>query len=196
MTQFGTEREVRVREIRLLCEPVDKAFKEDDLPETPPDLLPLTGYIIDGVSSLGKTVVLKDQFTTDTFQVKTPTYLWDPVTSKIHTSPRSGRVYPCPLKVYEITGDSLDEPVHLFTRDQFGKQSFQIQDAVFLVEPAVKSAGGTLPAGQKPLKCYRVMGGRSVRALNVQVIDQFLAPWLSIEQPVLFCDPCTKTIVR
>jgi len=182
--------------IRFLCEPVHKAFNEDDLPEAPPDLLPLTGYIIDSVSSPGKTVVLKDQFTTDTFQVKTPMYLWDPVTSKIHTSPRSGRVYPNPLKVFEITGESLDEAVTLFTRDQFGKQSFQIQEAVFLAEPAVKSAKGTLPAGQKPLKCYQVAGGRSVKVFNVQVTDQFSTYRLNIEQPVLFCDPCAKTVVK
>ena len=193
-TQFGTERSVRIGgSVELVCEPVHKRHEREQLPQDPPDQLPLTCYPIRG-EPLDEEIALEDQFTeVSPSLVRDPVWLCDPVTSKrIGDERQPGDKYPTPMKVYRLRPHFLDQPVGVFTRDEFGVQSVAASHLHYLMEPALKSASGTLP-DLKPLTCYLLAELGEEKDIEVVFDDQFFSEQqVRILDPWVLCDPAEK----
>ena len=190
-TQFGLDTAVTVGRLTFVAMPAYKVHNRADLPSCAPDVLPLTGYEIETYGSTRYTVQLKDQFGEGIFTIGTANHLYVPADSMDFGGKNlRGKKYPSHLLAYPLKGDSPADSLTIFTRDAFGTLELQLGEAVSLLEPALKNEQGELP-GQKPLRCYRVVGGESL-GIVAQFIDQFGIPRTAVLQPILFCDPVEK----
>ncbi len=190
-TQFGLDTVITVGKLTNIGMPAYKVHNRADLPSCAPEVLPLTGYDVGTYDSTIYKVHLKDQFGEGDFIAGPAVVLAVPVDSMDFGGKNlRGKKYPSHLLVYKLQGDSPADSLTIFTRDAFGTLELQLWKVVSLAEPALKNEQGDLP-GQKPLKCYQVIGRDSL-GINAQFIDQFGIPRTVVLQPILFCDPAEK----
>jgi len=192
-TQFGEEQNVALGRLMWLCEPVHKAHDSLDLPNEPPDFLPLGCYEISG-NVVGLQVQLSDQnnFYNGSADVEGPIMFCDPVQMKQRQGqpPSDGDPFPTPLKGYGLTNVP---PVTgtIFVRDQFGAQAITFEETSHLLEPATKNDPGAPLPDHLPLHCYKVATGDPANE-SVKIRNQFSEYELEIIVPLYFCDPTEK----
>jgi len=142
-------------------------------------------------------VTLIDQFTQFTHTVQQLERFANPTEKTVLTPP--------PAVTYPINDPDLHyawwrispQPFTglITTTDQFGDHTLDIFDAVYLLNPALKSLTG-IPTGDLPsanhYKCYNCQG--SPVDVAVRMTDQF-GPWdATVLSPRLFCNPVEKRI--
>lgn len=143
-------------------------------------------------------VYLHDQFTDTQHQVENLDKFMNPV-RKIHLDTGVG---------YGITVDTLHYTWWKITPypfsatvkvlNQFGNQTLNVYDAVYLLNPALKNYFADPSGVQTPVpyanhyKCYRCQGALVTRP--IRMIDQFDQWDADVFEPRFFCNPTEKRI--
>lgn len=134
-------------------------------------------------------VTLVDQFGTFNHVATTLDWFATPVQKQVVGAPN---IYPIndPITHYawwKIT----DQPFNalVLATNQFGTQSLVVQDAAYLLNPALKNQTGPPPV-KNHYKCYLCSG----QAVNVPVVltDQFDTWQTTVAVPKYFCTPAEK----
>jgi hypothetical protein len=157
---------------------------------------PFTGdhykvYTIPSPSTLGKIVILKDQFGPDTAQTKALSHFANPTAKTL----RDGTNYPIfDTKLHYSWWTLL--PLHGVSRtvnvdNQFGGQTLTLAEPFMLWNPALKDNSGPPPV-RNHYKCYSCTGA-DVR-VPVTLTDAKDTFQTQAGRPAIFCNPTTKTI--
>jgi hypothetical protein len=137
-------------------------------------------------------VVLRDQFSPDTLQVKNLAWFANPAEKRLS----DGTSYPISdphlhYAWWDIDVRLVDRVVNV--DNQFGGQRLSLVRTQYLWNPALKDERGPLPV-KNHYKCY-LCGGNAV-SVQATLIDQY-GPFgpVSVLRPVYFCNPTEKIVL-
>jgi hypothetical protein len=139
-----------------------------------------------------QTVVLRDQFSSDTILVKNLGLFANPVEKKLS----NGLSYPYSDPHLHYAWWDLDpRAVNRTVRvvNQFGPQDLTLSRLRYLLNPALKDESGHPPL-KNHYKCYECTGPE-VGVRNVSLIDQFgPQTGVNVRRPQFFCNPTEKIL--
>jgi hypothetical protein len=154
-------------------------------------------YIVDGPPLPAPIdVVLKDQFGEMQGVVEQVRMFAPPVEKMLPSGEISPIVHPeNHLTWYHFLGTSEERT--LLVTNQFGAdQEWVVKDPVFLLLPAQKllPLSHPPPEGLDHYLCYDVLSGPPVGLDGVTLTDQFHQEYVSVGDPVVFCNPVDKIV--
>src|SRR5215475_13715188 len=140
------------------------------------------------------TATLTDQFQTAMVSIGTPLQFCNPVTKTIGTEVTPIVNENDHLTMYNLQNAApLPTAQTLTATNQFGSQQLTVDKATTIMVPTQKLLENLrFPTRLDHFLCYPVTAASI--AQTVSLIDQFQTEDVTLEKPVLFCNPVEKTI--
>jgi hypothetical protein len=186
--QFGVLR-VRVLDVALLCNPVEKQHAGTVTPIQDPDAHLTFNEIVPSEQVDRRLVEVTNQFGRQRLAIGQPRYLAVPTRKYPHEAPKGLDHFAC----YEAAGREIGDPVGL--RDQFHADEARVVRPELLCNPATKWHQDQVFEVEHPeahLTCYTLLPQRRPPVNAVRIENQFERDTLSIDVSRLLCAPSLK----